>query len=156
MDFSSGSDKSECQDVSAFGGLQSSSLKENHCLDSVDCDLVNQLETTLHVKEVEQVEKASSNEDDVSNVKQNLQCEGHEVEEPKYSQKLLNKSSSFPCSEKEDGELGTPLKGPFSQEASRNAYSRSISLPVSFFLNCLIFLHCLVLYFYDKLYSSAI
>uniref|UniRef100_A0A803QF29 Uncharacterized protein n=1 Tax=Cannabis sativa TaxID=3483 RepID=A0A803QF29_CANSA len=139
MEVSSCSDKSEwCQDVASFGSLQSS-IKENYYteFDSVD-DLVNELDTaislTLHVKENEQVEQLeydfedSSNGnddhddgDDVSNV--------NEIEYANQSQKSLNKCSSLPCPHREDGELGTSMKGSFSKDSSWNAYSRSISLP---------------------------
>lgn len=138
MDISSCSDKSECQDVSIVGGLQSS-FKDNHCFDSFDCDLVNELENslarTLYVNEVEQVEEDFANGDDVCDVKEGDESQLHQVEKGKYSHKLLDKSSSFPCRDREHVEPGTPRKGGLvSEDPSRNAYTRSISLPVSVFL----------------------
>ncbi|XP_062118149.1 uncharacterized protein LOC133831759 isoform X2 [Humulus lupulus] len=146
MEVSSCSDKSEwCQDVSSFGSLPSS-IKENYYpeFDSVDDlaneldDLVNELDTaislTLHVKEEEEQlehdnDSSNGDDDDVSNVKERHGCEGHEIEYAKPSQKSLSKCLSLPVPDREDGELGTSTKGPFSEGPSLSAYSRSKSLP---------------------------
>ncbi|POO02414.1 hypothetical protein TorRG33x02_013980 [Trema orientale] len=129
MDISYCSDKSEeCQDVSSLGCLQSSITENHRCLDSFDSHLVNELEDTLartlHVKEVQRVW------DDVSNLKERDECQSHHVDKPKCSNKTLNKCSSFPFhADKEDEEPGAALKGLFPEDPSRNAYTRSISLP---------------------------
>lgn len=146
MDISSVSDKSECQDVSGFGGLQSS-LKEkksldcaNHDDDFIVSELENALAENLHIKVGEEVEQVSSDGDELGNEYENYDCERPKVkEQPKSSPKFLSKCASFPCpdgmredavsSEKEDEQPETALKGLFSEEPHRNAYTRSISLP---------------------------
>lgn len=145
MDISSGCDKLECQDVSSFGGLQSSSKKKQ----TRDCDfdhlvseLENALDENLHIKDCEQFEQVSCDEDDVGYKKERYEPERPNVEEePKPSRKSLNKCASFPCpdvmqqtatlSEKDDEEPEIAIKGLLSEEPHCNAYTRSISLPVS-------------------------
>lgn len=147
MDISSGCDKLECQDVSSFGGLQSSLKKKqtrdcdfDHDVDHLVSELENALDENLHIKDCEQFEQVSCDEDDVGNKKERYESERPNVEEePKASRKSLNKCASFPCpevmqqtvtlSEKDDEEPEIALKGLLSEEAHRNAYTRSISLP---------------------------
>lgn len=136
MEISSDLGKLELPAVNSFEGLQSS-VNQNQCPDDAEHDnLISELETslaeTLYIEEVEETEQAKIRKMDERN-----ECGRPKMDLEKSSQKVFTKCASFPFPNKlqlsdasSTEEPEKAIKGG-SDEYPLNAYTRSVSLPVS-------------------------
>lgn len=136
MEISSDLGELELQSVISFEGLQSS-VNQKQCpdhaeLDNLISELENSLAETLYIEEVEETEQAKTRKMDERN-----ECGRPKMDLEKSSQKVLTKCASFPFPSKlqlsDDSSTEEPEKAfkGGSDEDPHNAYTRSVSLPVS-------------------------